>query len=155
MRRVLTAMVCAALLPPAVAACGSSGGSAETPAATDTGVPGGAGDAREGVAIYTSNCAGCNGTDGSGGSGPDLRSKDDVDKVVAHVTNDGANMPAFEGPLTAAEIQSVAEYVANGYKQAARRASRTQAGPGARSRCPAPFAGGLGHRPWDIIEAVT
>jgi len=124
MRRVLTAMVCAALLALVVAACGSSGGSAETPAstpattpaATDTGAPGGGGATNEGAAVFTSNCAGCHGTDGSGGSGPDLRGKDDVDKVVAQVTNGGATMPAFEGQLSAAEIQSVAEYVANGFK---------------------------------------
>jgi len=124
MRRVLTAMVCAALLALAVAACGSSGSSSETPAstpattpaATDSAVPGGGGATNEGVAVFASNCAGCHGTDGSGGSGPDLRGKDDVDKVVAQVTNGGANMPPFEGQLTAAEIQSVAEYVANGFK---------------------------------------
>ena len=107
-----------------VAARWSSGSSAETPASTpattpaagDTGVPGGGGATNKGVAVFASNCAGCHGADGSGGSGPDLRDKDNVDKVVAQVANGGANMPAFEGQLSTAEIQSVAEYVANGFK---------------------------------------
>ncbi|MCX6372431.1 MAG: cytochrome c [Actinobacteria bacterium] len=124
MRRVLTAMACAVLLALGVAACGSSGGSAETPAstptttptATDTAAPGGAGDAGAGAAIYTSNCAGCHSTDGSGGSGPNIQGKDDLAAIVAQVTGGGSSMPAFEGQLSTAEIQSVAEYVANGFK---------------------------------------
>ena len=122
MRRVLTAMVCALLLALGVAACGSSGGSAETstptttPTATGTAAPSGAGDAGAGAAVYTSNCAGCHGTDGSGGSGPNIQGKDDLAGIVAQVTGGGSSMPAFEGQLSTAEIQSVAEYVANGFK---------------------------------------
>jgi len=123
MRRVLTAMVFAALLVLVVAACGSSGSSAETPAstpattpaATDTGAPGGGGTS-EGAAIFTSSCAGCHGIDGSGGAGPNLQGEDNLDKVVAQVTGGGENMPPFEGQLSTAEIQSVAEYVTNGFK---------------------------------------
>ena len=32
------------------------------------------------------------------------------------MTGGGENMPAFAGQLSAAEIQSVAEYVTNGFK---------------------------------------
>ena len=124
MRRALTAMAFAALLVLVAAACGSSGNSAgtpastpaTTPAATGTGAPGGGGATNESAAIFASNCAGCHSLDGSGGAGPDLQGEDSVDKVVAQVTNGGANMPPFEGQLSAAEIQSVAEYVTNGFK---------------------------------------
>ncbi len=124
MRRVLTAMVLAALLVLGVAACGSSGSSAETPASTpattpaasDTGAPAGDGAGADGAAIFASNCAGCHGTDGSGGSGPNLQGEDDLDKVVQTVTGGRENMPAFAGQLTTAEIQSVADYVTNGFK---------------------------------------
>jgi cytochrome c551 len=124
MQRVLTAIVFAGLLMLLVAACGSSGSGAETPASTSapdpaapsTSPPGGVGTGNPGAAIFASNCAGCHSLDGSGGAGPDLRGEDSVDKVVGQVTNGGANMPAFEGQLSPAEIQSVAEYVANGFK---------------------------------------
>ena len=124
MRRVLTALAFAALLVLVVAACGSSGSSAETPAstptttpaATDTGAPGGDGATNDSAAIFASNCAGCHSLDGSGGAGPNLQGEDSVDKVVGQVTNGGKNMPPFEGQLSAAEIQSVAEYVTNGFK---------------------------------------
>jgi len=124
MRRVLSGIVLAAVLVLVVAACGSSGGSTETPAstpestpsATDTGAPGGGTVASDGAAVFASNCAGCHGTDGSGGAGPDLRGEDSVDKVINQVTSGSENMPAFEGQLSAAEIQSVAEYVTNGFK---------------------------------------
>ncbi|MCX6363386.1 MAG: cytochrome c [Actinobacteria bacterium] len=124
MRRVLTASALAVLLLLVVAACGSSGGSAETPAstpaatpaATDTGTPAGDAATSDGATVFASNCAGCHGTDGSGGSGPDLRNEASIDKVVAQVTDGGANMPAFAGRLSDAEIQSVAEYVTNGFK---------------------------------------
>jgi len=123
MRRVLTALAFAALLVLVVAACGSSGSSAETPAstpattpaATDTGAPGGDGATNDSAAVFASNCAGCHSLDGSGGAGPNLQGEDSVDKVVAQVTNGGTNMPPFEGQLSAAEIQSVAEYVTNGF----------------------------------------
>jgi mono/diheme cytochrome c family protein len=113
-------MVIATLLVLVVAACGSSGGSAQTPASTpaaaDTSAPGGGGATNESAAIFASNCAGCHSLDGSGGAGPNLQSEDSVDKVVAQVTSGGANMPPFEGQLSAAEIQSVAEYVTNGFR---------------------------------------
>ena len=124
MRRILTAILFAALLVLGVAACGSSGSSTgtpastppTTPAATGTGAPGGGGATNDSAAIYASDCAGCHSLDGSGGAGPNLQGEDNVDKVVAQVTNGGANMPPFEGQLSAAEIQSVAEYVTNGFK---------------------------------------
>jgi len=121
MRRALTAVVFAALLVMAVAACGSSSSTetpastpATTPAAADTDAPGG-GDTSVGVAVFKSNCAGCHGTDGSGGVGPDLQGEDSLDKVIGQVTNGGVDMPPFEGQLSTAEIQSVAEYVTNGF----------------------------------------
>ena len=124
MRRVLTTIVLAALLMLVVVACGSSGSSAETPASTpattpaaaDTGAPADGGTATDATAVYTSNCAGCHGTDGSGGSAPSLQGEDNLDTVVQQVTNGGGSMPAFSGQLSAAEIQSVAEYVVNGFK---------------------------------------
>ena len=122
MRRALAAIAFAALLVLVVAACGSSGSSTETPAsapatapaAADTGAPGGG--TSDGAAIFTSNCAGCHGVDGTGGSGPNLQGEDNLDKVVAQVTSGGENMPPFEGQLSAAEIQAVAEYVTAGFK---------------------------------------
>jgi mono/diheme cytochrome c family protein len=124
MRRVLTAFVLAALLALVVAACGSSGSSTETPAstpattpaATDTGAPAGDGASADGAAIFTSNCAGCHGIDGAGGSGPNLQGEDNLDKVVQKVTGGGENMPSFAGQLSTDEIQSVAQYVTNGFK---------------------------------------
>jgi mono/diheme cytochrome c family protein len=124
MRRVLTAMVFAALPVLVVAACGSSGSSTEqpastsgtTPAAIDTGAPAGDAATADGAVIFASNCAGCHSADGSGGAGPNLQSEDSIDKVVGQVTNGGANMPPFAGQLSAAEIQSVAEYVTNGFE---------------------------------------
>ena len=124
MKRILTATALAALLVLIVVACGSSGSSAETPAstpattpaATDTGAPADGGTATDATAVYASNCAGCHGTDGAGGSGPSLQGEDNLDKVVQQVTNGGDSMPAFSGQLSAAEIQSVAEYVVNGFK---------------------------------------
>lgn len=68
------------------------------------------------MAVYASNCAGCHGADGSGGSGPNLQGEDSVDKVVAQVTNGAADMPALTGQLSTAEIQSVTEYVVNGFR---------------------------------------
>jgi cytochrome c551 len=124
MRRVFTAFFLAGLLVLVVAACGSSGSSAETPvsapattpAATDTGASAGDGASADGAAIFTSNCAGCHGIDGSGGAGPSLQGEDSLDNVVQKVTGGGENMPPFEGQLSGAEIQSVAEYVINGFK---------------------------------------
>jgi len=124
MRRVLTAFVLTGVLVLVVAACGSSGSSTETPAsapattpaATDTGAPAGDGAGVDAAAVFTSNCAGCHAVDGSGGSGPNLQSEDNLDKVVQQVTNGGENMPPFAGQLSADEIQSVAEYVTNGFK---------------------------------------
>ena len=64
-------------------------------------------------------------------------------------------MIAFAGQPSTAEIQSVAEYVVNDFKQATRRTNRAWTAPGTRSRCPAPSVYGLRRPPWDIIEAVT
>jgi cytochrome c551 len=124
MRRVVMAFVLAGLLVLVVAACGSSGSSTETPvsapattpAGTDTGASAGDGSSADGAAIFTSNCAGCHGVDGSGGSGPSLQTEDNLDKVVQKVTGGGENMPPFAGQLSTAEIQSVAEYVTNGFQ---------------------------------------
>lgn len=124
MRKMLTIMTFAALLMLVAAACGSSDSTTETPASTPATTPAatatdqsGGGEANgDGAAVFASNCAGCHGADGSGGSGPSIQSEDNLDKVTAQVTNGGDGMPAFQGQLSAAEIKSVAEYVANGFK---------------------------------------
>lgn len=103
-----------ALLAFALAGCGGgddNGGDAGQEPATTA-----AGEA-SGEAVFTENCGGCHtlaaaGTNGT--TGPNLDDlKPDAARVEAQVRSGGGGMPAFEGQLSDAEIQAVAEYVAS------------------------------------------
>jgi cbb3-type cytochrome c oxidase subunit III len=75
------------------------------------------GQAADGKAIFTENCAGCHtladaGTTGT--IGPNLdQSKPPKALVVERVTNGMGAMPPFKGTLTDAQIQAVADYVSS------------------------------------------
>ena len=85
---------------------------AETAAAEET--PAAA--AVSGEEVFTDSCGGCHtlaaaGT--SGATGPNLDElQPDAATVVAVVTSGSGGMPAFEGDLSAEEIEAVADYVA-------------------------------------------
>ena len=70
-----------------------------------------------GEAIFTEHCGSCHTLEAAGTSGtigPDLDdAQPSQETVEEQVRNGGGGMPAFEGQLTDAEIQSVSEYVAS------------------------------------------
>ena len=78
---------------------------------------GGAAPAPSGKELFTSSCAGCHTLSDAGASGtvgPDLdQLAPDAATVAAAVKSGTGSMPAFEGRLSAAEIQAVADYVAD------------------------------------------
>src|SRR5207302_551315 len=75
------------------------------------------GDASHGKQLFNQKCAGCHTLTAAGTSGtvgPNLdQLKPPEARVVTQVTNGGAQMPAFKGRLTAAQIQAVAKYVSS------------------------------------------
>jgi mono/diheme cytochrome c family protein len=76
-----------------------------------------AGAAPSGQALFTSSgCAGCHtlaDADASGTAGPDLdQLAPDAATVATAVKTGPGAMPGFEGQLSGAEIQAVADYVA-------------------------------------------
>jgi len=119
MPKIFLAMALAAVLLVGAVACGDSGGTttpvpaettpAATPAQTTPAQPSGADPAAQ----FTELCAGCHKSDGSGGFGPDIRSKDNVGRIAEQIREGGNIMPSFSGDLTDAQIQALAEYVAN------------------------------------------
>jgi len=73
--------------------------------------------AAAGKEVFTSNCGGCHtlsdaGTNGQQGPNLDELGPDQA-TVQRQVTNGGGSMPAFEGRLSAEEIESVAAYVSS------------------------------------------
>jgi mono/diheme cytochrome c family protein len=75
--------------------------------------PGGAGNADNGLAVYTTACLACHGERGEGGhgGGPSLQASKNS-AVVLQVVSEGRNaMPAFNGTLTAEQVRDVAAYV--------------------------------------------
>jgi mono/diheme cytochrome c family protein len=105
------ALVAAVLL--AAAGCGGGG---------DGDTEGGAGTTGQtarvsGETVFKGNCAGCHTLHAAGANGsvgPNLDDlKPDHDTVQHQVENGGGGMPAFEGQLSAAEIDAVATYVAD------------------------------------------
>jgi mono/diheme cytochrome c family protein len=78
--------------------------------------PPGGGEATDGQSIFTANCAACHtladaGTTGT--VGPNLdQARPSQELAVDRVTNGRGAMPAFEGSLSPAQIEAVAEYVA-------------------------------------------
>ena len=137
MRKVVTAIVIAAMVLAVVAAaCGGATNQTITPGesptsaaplpsvsptggGTPTGTPTGGGTATpsaDGAAIFAADCATCHGAKGTGGFGPNITNIRDLARVKNQVENGGAQMPAFKGQLTPAEIQAVATFVAGGLK---------------------------------------
>jgi mono/diheme cytochrome c family protein len=116
---------CAALLAilavtPVLAACGGDdnndggGGTATTGTQTQQTQTQEQASA-DGKAIFTQNCAGCHTLSAAGSNGQAGPNLDDLEPdqatVEAQVRNGGGNMPAFEGKLSNAEIQAVADFV--------------------------------------------
>lgn len=93
-----------------VASCGGGG-------AGEGDVPPGL---REGREIYRSRCASCHGSGGGGGVGPALgdgrvveRYPDIADEIA--IVRDGRGvMPAYEGVLTAEQLEAVVGYTREG-----------------------------------------
>jgi cytochrome c6 len=97
-------------------ACGggdseSSGGSSAAPTTEQSG----SATAADGQSLFVQNCGTCHtlsaaGTDGN--VGPNLDSAGvDYEEVRSQMINGGGGMPVFEGVLTDAQIDAVAEYV--------------------------------------------
>jgi quinohemoprotein ethanol dehydrogenase len=97
-------------LGPAKAPGAGAGGGHEgqaPPAPTNQG-----GNAAAGAQVFDDNCSGCHGADGRGGNGgPDLAGADNLQDVIAQVTNGGGGMPPFRGTLTDQQIRDVAAFV--------------------------------------------
>jgi len=78
--------------------------------------PGGdGGEATDGVAIFTANCASCHTLAAAGSTGtigPNLdESMPSLELAIDRITNGQGAMPAFGGQLSEEQIQAVAEYV--------------------------------------------
>jgi alcohol dehydrogenase (cytochrome c) len=72
----------------------------------------GEGDPAAGQSVFAENCAGCHGSEGTGGNGgPSLVRSDDLQRVIAQVSNGGGGMPAFKDTLSQEQIRDVAAYV--------------------------------------------
>jgi mono/diheme cytochrome c family protein len=92
----------------------AAGGEAAPPDATTTTEAGGGEQAAvAGAEVFAANCASCHGRDGGGGIGPNLQDVDDTALVVTTVSNGRGSMPSFGSRLDEAEIEAVADYVAN------------------------------------------
>lgn len=95
-----------------LAACGggSDGESTPTPA------QGGGGGTADGAQVFTQNCANCHTLAAAGAKGQVGPNLDDLrpgpDLVKTQTENGGGAMPSFKGKLSDAEIQAVADYVA-------------------------------------------
>ena len=97
------------------AACGGDDDDDEGGEATAAETQAGGGDA-DGAAVFASaGCGGCHtlaAANSSGSTGPNLDDlKPSVEQVEEQVRNGGGGMPAFEGDLSDAEIEAVAQYV--------------------------------------------
>ncbi len=70
----------------------------------------------DGAAVFAAACATCHGAQGEGGTGPHLAGGAaverfaDIEDQIEWVTFGGADMPAFRGSLSTAEIRAVVEY---------------------------------------------
>jgi mono/diheme cytochrome c family protein len=70
------------------------------------------GNAAAGAQVFDENCSSCHGEDGRGGNGgPDLSGADNLQDVIAQVSNGGGGMPPFRGTLTDQQIRDVAAFV--------------------------------------------
>jgi cbb3-type cytochrome c oxidase subunit III len=81
----------------------------------------GDGEATDGKAIFTQNCGSCHVLSDAGTSGTIGPSLDgttlSVREITQQVRNGGGGMPAFEGQLSAEQIDAVATYVAENAKK--------------------------------------
>jgi alcohol dehydrogenase (cytochrome c) len=85
---------------------GGTGHAGESPA------EGAQGDPAAGEQIFNDNCSGCHGLSGQGANGgPTLVGADNLEAVVAQVTNGGGGMPPFGGTLSQQQIDDVSAYV--------------------------------------------
>jgi mono/diheme cytochrome c family protein len=111
-RSLAPAVVVVALL----AGCGG-GGDEESAGTTATTATGGGGAGAAGKAIFTSNCGSCHTLSAAGTSGnvgPNLDDlKPDKETVEDQVRSGGGGMPSFDGQLSDAQIEQVAEYVSS------------------------------------------
>ncbi|MGE0027316.1 MAG: PQQ-binding-like beta-propeller repeat protein [Thermoleophilia bacterium] len=100
--------------PPAATAPETTSSTATAPSTTTA--QGGGGGTAGGKQIFAANCASCHtlaDANATGTVGPDLdQLKPEAATVQLQVTNGGGGMPSFDGTLSAAEIQAVADYVA-------------------------------------------
>ncbi len=126
MKVVLALLLAVAAL--ALGACGgddgddeAGGGGTTAPAATAPADTGG-GDTAEGEAdgaevFANAGCGNCHtlaDAGATGAVGPNLDElQPEEDQVAEQVRNGGGGMPAFEGQLSDAEIEAVAQYVAS------------------------------------------
>lgn len=86
---------------------------------TNLAAPAFAGDAAAGQGIFAANCAACHIGGGNVVNGSktlkkadlEANGKDNLDAVIAQVTQGKAAMPAFLGKLSAEDIENVASYV--------------------------------------------
>lgn len=116
---VILALIAAVAVIALAAACGDDTtpdvSTPAAPSAAETGAPAATPAASaDGATLFADNCAGCHGSTGSGGQGPDIRNEDDAAEVIAQVSAGGGGMPAFEGSLSATEIEAIAAYVSGG-----------------------------------------
>jgi mono/diheme cytochrome c family protein len=113
------AFVLVAALALVGAGCGGGdegGGAAETTVTETTATETTGGGTASGEMVFAqAGCGGCHTLAAAGSSGqvgPNLDDLDlTVDVVENQVRNGGGGMPAFEGDLSDAEIQAVAQYV--------------------------------------------
>ncbi len=98
-----------------VAPGGAGAGTGHAGEAPETPTNSGTGNAAAGKQVFAENCSVCHGADGGGGNGgPSLKTSkraQQIDQVIAQVTNGGGGMPAFKGQLTEQQIRDVAAYV--------------------------------------------
>lgn len=76
-----------------------------------------AAQAMDGEGLFAANCAGCHGDDATGGFGTDLTAASyqygkSPDKIMESISaGRGGSMPSFAGQLSAAEIDTLVDYL--------------------------------------------
>jgi mono/diheme cytochrome c family protein len=114
--RAIVVLIALLVLVPLTAGCGGGDDDAEQPPPPAQGTTEDGGEAVSGEAVFTQNCGSCHTLEAAGTSGTTGPNLDDLQpdqaRVEEQVRNGGGGMPAFEGQLSDAEIQAVAEYVA-------------------------------------------
>ncbi|GIP00457.1 cytochrome c' [Paenibacillus lautus] len=104
----------------AVVACGGNNATEPAPAenggqAPQEGTTGGDATNAEATSLYNANCMACHATDlAGGGNFPSLQnvgSKYDASEISAIITNGRNGMPAFQGKLSADEINVLSEWL--------------------------------------------